>query len=635
MGSRKRVRILTAALALTAPVLYSASAQTYGEIFAGADYCTANVANDGLPMRSHGAAGAALIAHIPASVCGIIATGQVNLTGAAQYAEVRYSNLTGWVNSSYLKRAEARFGRFKGALVTQFLADGRNIRLVEPFGFVDSDGKHWDVPAGAELNGAFWPGVVSTTHPPFSGKAREAAILLDYYSQQKTRDWQSTIVMTYWALRASGLGEKPAKVIWAVVYGTTRRWGAGLEERARVLESSQSDYLRYVENWVERDNPTLTEIAANAERRRVPVGNSILGTGVSACEKPEICTYVPIFFGTDRKRQDWHGHLAGFGPDRADQLQFGHAIVTVPRGSGRKRGEIPRPNWWERNILFRNDAGEPDKHFTIPENGITAFMTIDDFVHAIRQYIDDNRGERDHALIFIHGYRVTFAAALFRTAQIAYDLGSDGRPFGTAFLYSWPSGGELKDYKYDFDSARFAVDHLKSFINIVTSKTGVTNVHLIAHSMGNWPLMSALNQFSSENNHNVRINQIVLAAPDIDAAEFSKLAKNMSAVAKGVTLYASGNDLAMAASREVHRGTPRAGDVTTIGPLVVEGIDTIDISAVSTDALALGHNHYAEKRELLNDIALLLRQGVRPPHVRTPILDRKQTGGSVYWKYPN
>jgi len=64
--------------------------------------------------------------------------------------------------------------------------------------------------------------------------------------------------------------------------------------------------------------------------------------------------------------------------------------------------------------------------------------------------------------------------------------------------YSWPSSGALKDYKYDFDSARFAVEHLEAFLKIVASRYGATNVHVIAHSMGNWPILAVLDRGRKE-----------------------------------------------------------------------------------------------------------------------------------------
>ena len=127
---------------------------------------------------------------------------------------------------------------------------------------------------------------------------------------------------------------------------------------------------------------------------------------------------------------------------------------------------------------------------------------------------------------------------------------------------------------------------------------------------------------------------MILAAPDIDAVEFKKMAEKITSVARGLTLYVSSTDLAMRASRELHRGIPRAGDVTSHGPVIVKGIDTIDISQLSTDVFSLGHATYADRRELLNDIGLLLRKGERPPNRRTPIYRQMRLQDLVYWRYP-
>jgi hypothetical protein len=90
----------------------------------------------------------------------------------------------------------------------------------------------------------------------------------------------------------------------------------------------------------------------------------------------------------------------------------------------------------------------------------------------------------------------------------------------------------------------------------------------------------------------------------------------------------------MAVARRVAGGVPRAGDVPADGPIVIDGVDTIDISQTSTDYLALNHSAYAEKSALLNDIALLLQTGERPPDKRIPILKRIPTPRGDFWRYP-
>ena len=152
--------------------------------------------------------------------------------------------------------------------------------------------------------------------------------------------------------------------------------------------------------------------------------------------------------------------------------------------------------------------------------------------------------------------------------------------------------------------------------------------------MGNLPLLNVLRELGPSLPPDVRLNEIILAAPDVDRDVFANLAANIKQYGRGVTLYCSSNDRAMAAARRVAGGVPRAGDVPADGPIVIAGIDTIDVTQTSTDFLALNHSIYAEKSALLNDIGLLLQTGERPPERRIPILQRSATPKGDFWRYP-
>ena len=90
--------------------------------------------------------------------------------------------------------------------------------------------------------------------------------------------------------------------------------------------------------------------------------------------------------------------------------------------------------------------------------------------------------------MFVHGYNTDFDYALYRTAQMAYDLKFDG----AAFLYSWPSGGGFTGYGYDRESSAQAEPYLREFLELVVKETGAKSVSVIAHSMGNMPLLRVL-----------------------------------------------------------------------------------------------------------------------------------------------
>ncbi len=75
------------------------------------------------------------------------------------------------------------------------------------------------------------------------------------------------------------------------------------------------------------------------------------------------------------------------------------------------------------NITLYQEAEDPDRHFTMKE--IKA-MTEDELLAQVRERLAASQRYKDHAFIFIHGYNTTFDYALYRTAQIAYDLKFDG-----------------------------------------------------------------------------------------------------------------------------------------------------------------------------------------------------------------
>lgn len=70
------------------------------------------------------------------------------------------------------------------------------------------------------------------------------------------------------------------------------------------------------------------------------------------------------------------------------------------------------------------------------------------------------------------------------------------------------------------------------------------------------------------------------------------------------------------------------------GPLIVSGVDTIDVTSVSTDSLGLNHSGYAENKVLLEDVGALLLGGVRPPDKRLPTLLKIETPSGPFWRYP-
>jgi esterase/lipase superfamily enzyme len=371
---------------------------------------------------------------------------------------------------------------------------------------------------------------------------------------------------------------------------------------------------------------SVTPRAASPPPPPIPKADPpITGTGASPSTDWDV---VPVFFGTDRGRRDQPKRI-GYGTDRGRRLELGRAMVTVPKAH--QVPNVERP-WtvkipYTSVILYQQDE-DPKRHFTIQE---LKAMSKEEVLALIRDRLRASKNFQDQALVFVHGYNNRFDDALFRTAQIAYDLKYDGAPF----LYSWPSGAGIAGYPYDRESAQQAEPYLQQFLLMVLKETGAKNVSIIAHSMGNQLLLQVLRNLDRNSPEVARINQIILAAPDVDRDSFQFLASQIRGVGHGITMYASSNDMALGISRRFAGGVPRAGDVPAgVGPIVVSGVDTIDVSALSTEYLALNHSSYAEKTGLLKDIELVLRTGTRPPEIRLPLLERIKGGQGDYWRYP-
>ncbi|CAN1722487.1 Alpha/beta hydrolase [Hyphomicrobium sp. 1Nfss2.1] len=334
---------------------------------------------------------------------------------------------------------------------------------------------------------------------------------------------------------------------------------------------------------------------------------------------------VPVYYGTDREEQP-DAKRVRYGSERGRRLELGRAMVTVPESH--LVPQIERP-WAIRvpyfDVTIYEEAEDPAEHFTLQT---LEKLSEGDFLQRVRERLAASSRYKDHAIVFVHGYNTSFDNALYRTAQISYDLKFDG----AAFLYSWPSGGSVASYTYDRESAEASTPYLRKFLDMVIEKTGAKSISIIAHSMGNQPLLDVLRDLRGSGPANVVINEVIFAAPDVDADNFANLAHRIEGIAKGVTLYAAGNDRALIVSRGFWRN-PRAGDVLASGPLIVPGIETIDITAASTDTFALNHSGYAENNDLLQDIGKLILSGLRPPDQRLPALKRTASPKGAYWRY--
>ena len=233
------------------------------------------------------------------------------------------------------------------------------------------------------------------------------------------------------------------------------------------------------------------------------------------------------------------------------------------------------------------------------------------------------------ALVFVHGYNMSFENAVRRAAQISNDLKFDG----DTFLFSWPSRNGIFDYFSDREAVDITADHFKKFLASVVAKTNANKVHFIAHSMGNMVLLRALEMIAREEpTLGAKIGEVIHAAPDVDPDLFATTVGKIQSSSAKLTLYASSNDKALWFSGWL-RDRPRAGYIANEQPLIIDGVDTIDVTSAGTGIFALNHDVYSESPLLIADMGRIIAGGEHPPDHRTKSFEAVQSkSGGTYWR---
>ena len=357
------------------------------------------------------------------------------------------------------------------------------------------------------------------------------------------------------------------------------------------------------------------ERAADAERQAAERAAREREAAQSGKPPRQDFVNVDVFYATNRTPAATFATLPPgdrFTATPARQLAYGTARISIPKSH--VAGELESPRWYL--LEFKED---PKQHVILQD---VARLEKSPFFARLYDRVGASRGR--NAFVFVHGYNVSFRDAARRTAQLAYDLRFDGAPV----FYSWPSQAALAGYFTDEQTIARSVPMIEGFLADMADRSGAQNLYIIGHSMGTRGLTQALrNLVAKRPDLRGRFRGIILAAPDIDAKVFrTELAPVLRQASGRVTLYASSEDLALKASRQVNRG-PRAGD-TSEGVVLVPGVDTIDVSGVDQSVLA--HSYFMESDKVMGDIREMFRAN-QPAAQRKPLQSVK-LGAGIFWK---
>ena len=147
-----------------------------------------------------------------------------------------------------------QWGHFVGTVKTEWYDDGRTMKLLDDFGYIDAGGNSWTALKGHEIDGASIPQVFwSFIGGPFEGKYRNASVVHDFECDVRKRPWRSVHRMFYAACRCGGVEQTKAKVMYGAVYHFGPRWGT--DKGPRPFKTDE-DFKR-IKDYVE-SNPDIS-----------------------------------------------------------------------------------------------------------------------------------------------------------------------------------------------------------------------------------------------------------------------------------------------------------------------------------------------------------------------------------------
>jgi esterase/lipase superfamily enzyme len=329
---------------------------------------------------------------------------------------------------------------------------------------------------------------------------------------------------------------------------------------------------------------------------------------------------VEFLFATDRKLSITSSKtVLPIDTDREGKLSFGAVSVHIPRDDMRAIGQINLPTVWKLfGFTLWQEKPDEDKHFVLKR---IAPLSRDEFKQIASQQA------KKTALVFVHGFNTGFEDALYRNAQVVYDL----QYKGLSILFAWTSKGSVADYGYDRDSALIARSSFIELLNILRDELKVETVNVIAHSMGNFAVMDAMKN-AANSAKPVRIDQLIMAAPDVARDMFITDMPIVMGQTAGTTLYASSADKALKLSGSL-QDFPRAGDVPAAGPIILPRLDTIDVTAIGDEFLGLNHTEFATDRSLIEDIKLLIDDRKPSPRLGQIRPAPAAPAARTYWRF--
>ncbi|TBC92614.1 alpha/beta fold hydrolase [Rhizobium leguminosarum] len=292
---------------------------------------------------------------------------------------------------------------------------------------------------------------------------------------------------------------------------------------------------------------------------------------------------VDLLVATTRAADDNPAVL--FSGERGTGLAVNAVDVSIPPEANRKVGQVQWPS-------------------RLPADPLRDFVTVSvdplEGERAGETWLKSHMPKSRRVLVFVHGFNNRYEDAVYRFAQIVHDSHADVAPV----VFTWPSRGSIFDYNYDKESTNYSRDALEELLTRTAANPAVSDVTIMAHSMGTWLTVEALRQMAIRNGHVAsKINNVILASPDLDVDVFGRQFASLGKERPHFTIFVSQDDRALALSRRISGNVDRLGQIDpSVEPyrskLEAAGITVLDLTKLKGGD-RLNHGKFAESPEVV------------------------------------
>lgn len=307
-----------------------------------------------------------------------------------------------------------------------------------------------------------------------------------------------------------------------------------------------------------------------------------------------------VYYATNRELINPNANgVDRFGSSVGQTMHYGSASVRIPP-THEYGGKIEAPYW----TWFDN----PNKHFRVVSLNR---LRQNDFFDVMHRFLESGQAPdartKNDVILYVHGFNTSMKFSLLRLAQVAYDIGFEG----SACAFVWPSDSRFYRYGDDLSDATKSIPALTDLLDRLCRAGDEGRVHVIAHSMGNYLTLQAIEALANkwqgyDTSERPSLGHVILAAPDVWTEEFVRWTPRAIGVAQTVTLYHCKDDKPLKLSIAKNEGKPRAG----LASVTLLGLDNVNCDEANTTFL--GHGAYADESPLLFDTQMLLQRDSLP-----------------------